>query len=95
MTNEEINNISTEYAKSNIPNGIDEEYARSVVFHDREMFGRFLQWLSKNYAIVPKSKVKERYEESKLRSKAELKFDILIGNSRVSLLESLFNVDDL
>lgn len=62
MTDEEIKKISTEYAESNIPNGIDEEYARCVVFHDSEMFGKFLQWLSKNYCLVEKSKVKEVYD---------------------------------
>ncbi|MDE5886703.1 MAG: hypothetical protein K2H46_03845 [Muribaculaceae bacterium] len=50
-----------------------------------------LQWLSKDYAIVPKRKVRERYKESKLRSESEIKSDILIGNARVSLLETLFD----
>ena len=66
-----------------------------VISSAEDYIVQFMSWLSKGYCIIPKSKVKERYEESKFRSKSELKFDIITGNSRVSLLESLFNVDDL
>ncbi|MDE6246654.1 MAG: hypothetical protein K2M41_02275 [Muribaculaceae bacterium] len=66
-----------------------------VISSTEDYIVQFMSWICTNFCIVPKSKVKERYKESKLQSKAELKFDILIGNSRVSLIESLFNVDDL
>lgn len=101
MTPEEIKKIAEEYGKGvtdNVsynaysdPNKRREIAAKSGAYQARMV----LEWLSKDYAIIPKNKVKERYEESKLRSKSELKFDIITGNSRVSLLESLFNVDDL
>lgn len=95
-TPEEIKKIAHEYGvlmAKDIPesNCLKNE----VISSTEDYLVQFMSWLCKDFCIVPKSKVKERYKESKLRSKAELKFDILIGNSRVSLLESLFNVDDL
>lgn len=64
MTDEEIKKMAREYAKSNIPHGIDEEYARSIIYTDGEMFERFLGWLSKTHCIVEKSKVQDEYAEA-------------------------------
>lgn len=64
-TPEEIKKIAREYAESDIPNGIDEEYSRSIIYNDGEMFGRFLEWLSKDYCIVPKEVIRKEYEKAK------------------------------
>lgn len=99
MTEEEIKKLSAEYAEAVCPiedyDELDDPLRETDIQICEYDAKSVLEWLSRDYCIIPKSKVKERYEESKLRSKSELKFDILIGNSRVSLLESLFNVDDL
>lgn len=90
MTPEEIKKINTAYAELNIPNGIDEEYARCVVFHDSEMFGRFLQWLSKDYAIVPKEQIYMRHGVANALMKQDPAHkEFYRGQS--SVLESIFD----
>ncbi len=65
MTQTELEAIASEYAESNIPNGVDENYSRSIIYSDGEMFGRFLRWLSERYEIVSKEKVREEYDHAK------------------------------
>ena len=83
---EEIKKIAREYAES-VSYGDAEDPSIQIEY---DFALPVIEWLCERYCIVPKSNVKERYDESKLRSKSGLKFDIITGNSRVSLLESLF-----
>ena len=89
MTDEEIKKIAEDYVKSNIPNGIDEEYARCVVFHDSEMFGRFLQWISKYYCIVPKAEILNQHAWYMQRMK-EVSVNKQLNLGKALALENLF-----
>ncbi len=105
MTDKELEALAREYAESNIPNGVDENYSRSIIYSDGEMFGRFLRWLSERYEIVNKERIREEYnkiqqriEENKiLASHSEFYPEIeraetfvIMDEKQVRLLKSLF-----
>lgn len=89
MTDEELKKIAREYAES-VSYG-DAEDPNIQIEYDIAL--PILEWLSKDYCIVPKSKLRERYKESKLHSKSESVFDIHTGIARLIMLESLFGKD--
>lgn len=89
-TPEEIKSIAREYARCTCIGTFDAQQRAEDEKVEYDFALPVLEWLCERYCLVEKSEVKERYDESKLRSKSGLKFDIITGNSRVSLLESLF-----
>ena len=99
MTAEEIKKIAKAYGER-VANSFDydmlpnpREAYRQRVVKETKQAESMLDFLSKNYCIIPKSKLRERYKESKLHSKSESVFDIHTGIARLIMLESLFGKD--
>ncbi len=86
MTQKELKALAREYAEST---AIDIE---ECLLTEHGAFHAF-QWFSERYEIVAKEKVKEVYKENVLRSTItpdSLKIEIIIGEARKTMLESLF-----
>ena len=97
-TPEEIKKLSDAYAEYMCPvgdycGGVYDDQRNSDLPIYKDDAKSLLEWLSKGYCIIPKSKMKERYKESKLHSKSESVFDIHTGIARIIMLESLFGKD--
>lgn len=91
ITPEEIKSICTEY--------VDELFAYNDMSEQENIEAKndafvmcmaFAGHILEKHCIVPKSKVKERYEESELQSVSNSRVDMISGISRMILLENIF-----
>ena len=89
MTNEDIKKIANKIARSFVHPDDHTPYGEQTY---RQVEAVITQ-LSKDYAIVPKSVLKERYKESELRSVSPLRFDSLTGIARLTLIEAIFGAE--
>ena len=98
-TPEEIKKIAREYAKEILSkqpmaaHSIPEIWEKAVADTEKplaELFEPLIAYLSRDYCIVPKSKVKEMYEKSKTMIRSNSIIDQDCGIVRNSLMDYLF-----
>lgn len=95
-TPEEIKKIASEYGESEA-NCFDYDMYSNPDFRHKlkakseaNKAKAVLEWLSRDYCIVPKSKVKEMYEKSKTMIRSNSIIDQDCGIVRNSLMDYLF-----